>query len=114
MKGLLVNNMERGVYNSENIFHKRLTDNSPVFRRIAQDNAKDKHSTTNTLRKKLSILKANYVSSSNASPDVTAAEVSTNGSHKRNKSSPQKPKKYASPLKQIDEKEVLYFYFETL
>jgi len=101
LKGLLINNMERGIYNSENLFHKRLTDNSPVFRKIAEDNAKDKHS-TNTLRRNLSILKANYVS---ATP-TEITESSTSGN--RNKSSPQKTKKHVSPLKKIDEKQFVY------
>lgn len=101
LKGLLVNNMERGVYNSENIFHKRLTDNSPVFRQIADDNAKDKHSGGHTLRRNLSILKANYVSAT----DI--AETSDSRNTSKSKKSPLKSKKNSSPfIKEIDEKEV--------
>ena len=93
--------MERGVYNSENIFHKRLTDNSPVFRRIADDNAKDKHPGGQTLRRNLSILKANYVSAA----DIPETSDSRNTSKSRK--SPLKSKKNSSPfIKEINEKEV--------
>ncbi len=93
--------MERGVYNSENIFHKRLTDNSPVFRQIADDNAKDKHPGGQTLRRNLSILKANYVTAS----DFPQPSDSRNTSP--SKKSPLKSKKNSSPfIKEVDEKEV--------
>lgn len=42
IKGMLIQNMERGVYDSESPFHRSLANGSPVFKEVMEENLKEK------------------------------------------------------------------------
>ncbi len=72
LKGMLIKNMERGTFDSKNLYHKKLYEGSQVFQQIQAESVKEKprRKESNSLKLSESLSKSKMSSKRSLSKDV--------------------------------------------